>query len=444
MKKIIKYFSIVCTFVICNLFISNVYAATANIKVTPKTKVVAVGSQVTVTVTVSSSPKFQSIDLSLTYDSKHLSLVKSGFNGGTQLSWYDTSGRGVNSKSYTLTFKAKKEGTTKIGIKNSEVYATNNKEMATSISGSTLTIKTQKQIDSSKSSVNTLSSLAISGQKISPKFDKNKTTYNLTVPNKVTSVKVTGKVTDSKAHVSGLGIKKLSEGSNKISIVVTAENGSKKTYTINVTRKELNPITVKINDEEYTVVRNKKKLDAPSNYSDTTVTIDGESVPGLESETTGYKLVGLINPKGETNLYVYDDDTYTLYNEHKFGGITLYIKEVPTSDMIENTEEKIVKLGDEEITAYALDKLDYPLIYGMNIETGKTNWYTYDEEEDSLQRFSSSKVDTAPVIKYKENNLTKVSSDKYIYLSIILGCLSVILLVGLVITIVKLNKRQEV
>lgn len=443
MKKIIKYFSIVCTVIVCNLFMSNVSAATANISVSPKAKVVAVGSQVTVNVTVSSKTKFQSIDLSLTYDSSYLSLVKSGFNGGTQLSWYDTTGKGVTSKSYTLTFKAKKSGTTKIGIKNTEVYATNNKEMSTAVSGSTLTLKTQAEINSSKSSVNTLSNLSVSGQKLSPSFNKNTTKYNLTVENKITSISVGAKATDSKARISGVGTKKLSEGSNKINIVVTAENGNKKTYTINVTRKELNPIIVKINDEEYTVVRNKNKLEAPDNYSNTTVTIEGENVPALENETTGYKLLGLINPKGETNLYVYNNDTYTLYNEYKFGGITLYVKDVPEEDMLKNITEKTIKLGDEEITSYIMKDLNYPLVYGMNIETGKTNWYTYDEEEESLQKFISSSSNVTPVIKYSDNKLADDNNDKYIYLSIILGSISIILLLGLIIAIVKLNKRQE-
>ena len=42
---------------------------------------------------------------------------------------------------------------------------------------------------------------------------------------------------------------------NKIEVVVTAQNGSTKTYTIEVTVKDLNPITVQVDGKNYTVVK---------------------------------------------------------------------------------------------------------------------------------------------------------------------------------------------
>ena len=68
-------------------------------------------------------------------------------------------------------------------------------------------------------------------------FKPGTTKYNVTVENNVESVEVYAKAQDSKAKVSGTGIKKLNEGNNALNVVVTAEDGTKKTYTINVTRK---------------------------------------------------------------------------------------------------------------------------------------------------------------------------------------------------------------
>ena len=68
-------------------------------------------------------------------------------------------------------------------------------------------------------------------------FKMATTTYDVTVPQDVEEVEVYGTAQDSKAKVSGLGTKKLEEGLNDLSIVVTAEDGTEKIYTINVTRE---------------------------------------------------------------------------------------------------------------------------------------------------------------------------------------------------------------
>ena len=56
------------------------------------------------------------------------------------------------------------------------------------------------------------------------------------VPNDVAEVEVYAIPRDSKAKVTGTGKVKLDVGENKLNVVVTAEDGTTKTYTINVTR----------------------------------------------------------------------------------------------------------------------------------------------------------------------------------------------------------------
>ncbi len=64
-------------------------------------------------------------------------------------------------------------------------------------------------------------------------------TYNVTVPNDVESVNVYAKTQDTKARItSGIGNHNLDIGNNNINVIVTAEDGSTQTYTINVTREE--------------------------------------------------------------------------------------------------------------------------------------------------------------------------------------------------------------
>lgn len=98
----------------------------------------------------------------------------------------------------------------------------------------TYTINIKKK--QTKSSDNSLESLTLTPGDI--KFDSNKTVYSLIVNNDVKEIKINGKTNNSKATVIGFGVKKLNIYNNKFNIVVTAEDGSKKTYTIEVIRKD--------------------------------------------------------------------------------------------------------------------------------------------------------------------------------------------------------------
>lgn len=88
------------------------------------------------------------------------------------------------------------------------------------------------------SSDNNLKGLSVDGYTISPAFNANTTDYNLTIPFEATSVKVNATKNHDKASVVINGMDNLQVGDNKVTVVVTAEDGSKKTYTINVKREE--------------------------------------------------------------------------------------------------------------------------------------------------------------------------------------------------------------
>lgn len=100
-------------------------------------------------------------------------------------------------------------------------------------------------VEPAKSSINTLSSLSISNASIS--FNPDITNYSVSVENSVSSVTVVAAATDPKATVEGIGIKNLNVGNNEIKINVYAEDTSKKTYTITVTRKEATSTKSSIN-----------------------------------------------------------------------------------------------------------------------------------------------------------------------------------------------------
>lgn len=91
---------------------------------------------------------------------------------------------------------------------------------------------------------NWLSSLKIGNYDIG--FDAGKTSgYSLEVGGAVSSVNITATTVNSKAKVEGVGTVALKEGNNIINIVVTAENGDMRTYTVNITRNIENKIPLK-------------------------------------------------------------------------------------------------------------------------------------------------------------------------------------------------------
>ena len=69
-------------------------------------------------------------------------------------------------------------------------------------------------------------------------FKSGTTSYSVTVPNDVEKVNVYATAADRNAKVSGTGDRNLNVGSNALNVTVTAEDGTTKTYTINVKREE--------------------------------------------------------------------------------------------------------------------------------------------------------------------------------------------------------------
>lgn len=109
----------------------------------------------------------------------------------------------------------------------------------------------------SKDSDNTLSSLMINDEvvKLVPDVDS----YDVTLPKDATKTKIEAIPTSEKAKVEFKDIE-LSEGENKVTITVIAENNSKKEYQINITRSDKN-ILKEIKVDGYNLEFNKEDKD---------------------------------------------------------------------------------------------------------------------------------------------------------------------------------------
>ena len=172
---------------------------------------------------------------------------------------------------------------------------------------------------------NDLLTLTVDGN---PVKDFNKDTLEYTLDNVVytkTSIEIGATTVDSDAKISGLGTKGLTTGLNTFEIAVTAQNGTIKTYKINITRNKNNNANLsilavtgyaltptfnsKIYDYEVTVESTKEKLsptEVTAILEDSNATIAKQEEITLSTTQDNYYTVTVTAEDGQTT------ETYTI------------------------------------------------------------------------------------------------------------------------------------
>ena len=399
----------------------------ASISVAGTTSTGTVGGNITVGVTISEASGLGSWEYSLDYDSSKLQLL----SGNTHVVGY-VDREGQTSQSYTYTFRVKGTGSTTISVVNTAIASWD--EVVTSPTDSTtINLISRGEVEKNYSSDNNLASLEVEGYTLSPEFNKNTTNYKVEVDSDTTSVNVKATANDSKARVSGIGDIEVGEGANTINVVVEAENGSTKTYTIVVNVKEKDPINVKVDKEDLSVVRKSDELKdlVKDYYVETTVKINDEEVPAYKIEALDLTLVALKDDKGNIRFYTYDDGKYSLYQELSGGNLTIHL--LDKGKYPANYKKYTVTIEGVEYTVYKLNKKSkYYLVYGENVETGKKGLYLYDSVDKSIQRYYTEEVENL-------NDELKINS----YIIVGLTCLIVLLLIIFLIALHTKNSSKR-
>ncbi len=380
-----------------------VKAASASISLSTSSKSISINNTVTVTVTVSESGgKLGSWNYEISHDSSKLTLIS-----GSEGQYGEVGDGNITSKSYTLKYKAIAPGTATINVNNADIRDWDSEESLNVNKGSvTINIINPSSNSSSnsgsssssvtKSSDNNLKSLNIEGVNLNPEFNKDTLEYNIELASDTTKIKVNAEVNDSKAKVSGIGEIEVKEGTNKIEVVVTAENGSTKTYIINAYVKEKDPIKVKVSGKEYTVLRSLEELTIPQSFEEIDVTIDNEVVKGCYNSNIDYTLVALKDSEGKISFFIYDlkKSTYSKYNMITSSNLSIVITKLENENEIpyKYFKSKFI-YNEEEVEGYALNEnSDFRVVYGINAETGEEGFYLYDMKENTIQRFYNDQV----------------------------------------------------
>ena len=260
-------------------------------------------------------------------------------------------------------------------------------------------------------------------------FSENKTSYDVTVPNNVTQVEIYATKKDSKASLTGTGIKKLQEGQNTANVIVTAEDGTTKTYTINIKRLSKNEKQDTTENLDAKSSSNSKDLELSN------LEIEGVNLePSFESSTYKYE----ISIKGEqSNLDIKASTNNTsnkveiIGNENLQNGqniITILVtnsksdevatyqiyvnKNVIDSNTVDNEFGKTVK--ELKIKLWVFRALVVIVVLGiimLLIIKHKKNKKEYDEEDDNTDNKYDKDILPKSLRNLDEDSIKKMIKD---------------------------------
>ena len=233
----------------------NVYAATGKTTIAVSSGEIKVGESVTITVKAKTdSGNTAKAKLKLSYDEDILEFVScSGtYDGGAGGSVTATA------SSMTVKFKAVAEGRCPLTVEASNGVVSSSGSSLSSVEGcsTNITVKAASGSQGGSGNLskdNSLKRLSLSAGNLSPQFAGNVVNYTATVPGSVTEVEVNAETSNANATIESVsGNTDLQVGLNTIKIVVKAENGALATYTIELTREEIEEEVVSTEAENVT------------------------------------------------------------------------------------------------------------------------------------------------------------------------------------------------
>ncbi len=179
--------------------------------------------------------------------------------------------------------------------------------------------------------------------------------YNIEVPNEAEKVYIYATTKDSNAKVkSGDGNIALNEGENKVEIVVVAEDGkTKKTYTLNITRKAseqtTKPVEEPVVDEqpqtEPTTTSTKEETSSTTSSENTKITTSTTKTESTSTKNENQQIVGKVDwLKPET----WGQEQYILVAVLAFLILTIIVS-IILKIKIKKDEEEIEFPGAEEL-----------------------------------------------------------------------------------------------
>ena len=302
-----------------------------------------------------------------------------------------------------LVFRANSPGTGTVNI-SAGSYAINGTNYDASGSASVSIVAASEPDDSEpdytpstpgKSGNNALSTLTVSAGTLTPAFDPAVTEYTLSLPQGTEKLTLTATPSDSNATVQGDGELTLQEGENTLSLVVTAENGDTKTYTVTAKVAQAPTLFLDYNGQRLGVVKDVSQVTPPAGFAPAEpITYSGDTLP-IWTDVSGKRtLVYLMDEKTSAQgFYLFSQATgvQSPYLPILCGSVTYIYTDIPKElSSVPGLTPATVKAFGQTLNGWTYNDAslkDFCVLYLMD-DAGSYGYYTYDSREETLQRFS--------------------------------------------------------
>lgn len=395
MKKVTKVFLCVCLSLmlsilslhICWALDISAYAGQSN---------VSVGS--TISVTFRASDDAMRWIYTISY-SGNLTLE----SGSTSVSGSDAYG---DSRTHTLIFRANEEGDAWVtAYKENGLVSTDFVEANASASVQFKVVSASSPSDGyhhddfnnatpGKSGNNALSALTVSAGTLTPAFDPAVTEYTLSLPQGTEKLTLTATPSDSNATVQGDGELTLRAGENTLPLVVTAENGDTKTYTVTAKVAQAPTLFLSFSGAKLGVVKDVEGVTPPTGFTAAEpVSQGGDTLPLWVDASGKHTLVYLVDEKGVAGFYLYSrtEGVLSPYLPLVCGGATYIYTGIPSDKAaVPGLKAATVEAFSQTLSGWRYEDAalsDFLVLYLMD-DGGQYGYYTYDTKNATLQRFS--------------------------------------------------------
>lgn len=325
-------------------------------------------------------------------------------SGSTSVSGSDAYG---DSRTHTLIFRANEEGDAWVtAYKENGLVSTDFVEANASASVQFKVVSASSPSDGyhhddfdnatpGKSSNNALSSLTVSAGTLTPAFDPAVTEYTLSLPQGTEKLTLTATPSDSNATVQGDGELTLQEGENTLPLVVTAENGDTKTYTVTAKVAQAPTLFLDYNGQRLGVVKDVSQVTPPAGFAPAEpITYSGDTLP-IWTDVSGKRtLVYLLDEKTSAQgFYLFSQTTgvQSPYLPILCGSVTYIYTDIPKElSSVPGLTPATVKAFGQTLKGWTYNDAslkDFCVLYLMD-DAGSYGYYTYDSREETLQRFS--------------------------------------------------------
>ena len=245
-----------------------------------------------------------------------------------------------------------------------------------------------------KSGNNALSALTVSAGTLTPAFDPAVTEYTLSLPQGTEKLTLTATPSDSNATVQGDGELTLQEGENTLPLVVTAENGDTKTYTVTAKVAQAPTLFLNFSGAKLGVVKDVEGVTPPTGFTAAEpVSQGGDTLPLWVDANGKHTLVYLVDEKGVAGFYLYSrtEGVLSPYLPLAYGGATYIYTGIPSEKAsVPGLKAATVEAFSQTLSGWRYEDAalsDFVVLYLMD-DGGQYGYYTYDSKNATLQRFS--------------------------------------------------------